>query len=274
MTAAQLQLSVHFLTVESQAAARQLELLAPLQASLLLQKAPVSAVAHVLRLMLPNVAAKILLLFPRDTIFKWLEKLNAADLAAIFRYLEADERRQLIDVLPRSKQSLCKMLISYPEYSVGSLVETNVLIFDNHMLVEDALLRLKNNHQGYLQDIFVVNEHRHLMGKLTLSQLFTLPSATLLSNAMQLQVPSILASLDVASAAELKNWQGTDILTVINRKHEFVGVLHHHSLRHFLYRKNVQQNQTDSVSADLVEVYNDTLVSMMELITPGSAIDK
>ncbi|WP_340677166.1 hypothetical protein [Paraglaciecola sp.] len=274
MTAAQLQLSVHFLTVESQAAARQLELLPSLQASLLLQKASVTAVAQVLRVMLPNVAAKILLLFPRDTVFKWLEKLNAADLAAIFRYLDVDERAQLLDVLPRSKQSLCKMLISYPEYSVGSLVETNVLIFDNNMLVEDALLRLKNNHQGYLQEVFVVNEHRHLMGKLSLTQLFTLPSATLLSNAMQPQAPSILASLDVASAAELRYWQGRDTLTVINRKHEFVGVLHHHSLRHFLYRKEVQQNQSDSVSADLVEVYGDTFVSIMDLITPVPTPDK
>lgn len=274
MTAAQLQLSVHFLTVESQAAARQIELLPPEQANLLLQKAPVSTAAQVLRLMLPNVAAKILLLFPREMVFKWLEKLNAADLAAIFRYIESSERIQLLDVLPRNKQTLCKMLISYPEYSVGSLVETNVLLFDNHMLVEDALLRLKNSHQDYIQEVFVVNEQRQLMGKLTLAKLFSLPTATLLSNAMQLHIPSMLASIDIVSAAELPCWHGTDTLAVINRKHEFVGVLHHHSLRHFLYRKEMQQNQVDSVSADLVEVYGDTLVSLMDLISPVSINDK
>jgi len=270
MISAQLQLSVHFLTVESQAAARQIELLPAEQACVFLQKAPVSAVAQVLRVMLPNVAAKILLLLPADLVFKWLEKLNAADLAAIFRYLDTDERAQLLDVLPRNKQALCKMLLSYPEYSVGSLVETNVLIFDTQMLVADALLRLKNSPQGYLQEVFVVNEHRHLMGKLALAQLFTLPTATLLSNAMQPQVSSVLASLDVASAAELQLWQGNDTLTVINRKHELVGVLHHHSLRHFLYRKEVQQNQADSVSTDLVEVYGDTIVSIMDLMTPSA----
>ncbi|KXI27753.1 magnesium transporter MgtE N-terminal domain-containing protein [Paraglaciecola hydrolytica] len=270
MTAAQLELSVHFLKVESQAAARQLELLAPEQACLLLQKSPVAAVVQVLRVMLPNVAAKILMLVPSANVFKWLEKLNAADVAAMLRYLDAEQRTQLVETLPRNKQALIKMLISYPEYSVGSLVETDVLILDEQMLVEDAMQRLKNKRHGYLQEIFIVNQSRQLMGKLALSQLFVLPSATLLHNVMQTQVNSIIASLDIVSAAELQYWKGTDTLAVINRKHEFVGVLHHHSLRHFLYRKDIQQNQNETVSADLVDIYGATFMSIMDLISPAN----
>lgn len=268
MTEAQLQLSVHFLEVEPQAAARQLELLPVLQASLLLQKTSPAVVAQIFRAMFPNVAAKILVLLPRDSIFIWLEKLNAADLSAILRYVELEERDKLLQCLPRSKQSLCKILIAYPEYSVGSLVETDVLILEQHMLIDDALIRLKKRHHGYLQEIFVVNQQRQLVGKLAIAQLFSLAPTTLLSNAMTFNAPNVIATLDISAAIELAHWQSFDTLAVINRKHEFIGVLHHHSLRHFMLRKEAHQNKADSISSDLIENYGETIVSMLDLMSP------
>jgi magnesium transporter len=272
MSRAQLALSVHFLSVEPQAAARQLELLSASQASIVLQNSPTSVVVQVLRNMLPNSAAKIVIVQPNDKIDAWLDKLNAADLAAILRCLERDEQGKMLNRMPRNKQTLCNMLLAYPEYTVGSLVDTDVLVLDHSMLVEDALQRLKKKQHGYLQTLFVVEQNRQLVGQVGMSQLFAVPASTQISLLLEVHKPSLFATLDIASAAQLSHWQEHDSIAVVNRKHEFIGVLHHHSIRHFSNRKDQQNSSADTNAVDMVETYADTIVSVLGLI--GSAATK
>ncbi|NCP64538.1 MAG: magnesium transporter [Paraglaciecola sp.] len=269
---AHLALSVHFLSVEPQAAARQLELLSAHQASIVLQNSPSTVVAQVLRNMLPNSAAKIVIAQPNDKIDTWLEKLNAADLAAILRCLAPKDQDSMHNRMPRNKQTLCKMLLSYPEYAVGSLVDTDVLVIEHSMLVENALQRLKKKQHGYLQVLFVVDQSRQLIGQLNISQLFIVPPSTQISVLLGQLKPSIIATLDIASAAQLTHWQEHDSIAVVNRKHEFIGVLHHHSIRHFSNRQDQQNHSADTNALDMVETYADTIVSVLGLI--GSAASK
>jgi magnesium transporter len=272
INSAHLALSVHFLSVEPQAAARQLELLSAHQATIVLQNSPSSVVAQVLRNMLPNSAAKIVIAQPNDKIDTWLEKLNAADLAAILRCLARKDQDGMLNRMPRSKQTLCKMLLSYPEYTVGSLVDTDVLVVEHSMLVENVLQRLKKKQHGYLQVLFVVDQSRQLIGQLNISQLFTVPPSTQISVLLGQLKPSIIATLDIASAAQLTHWHEHDSIAVVNRKHEFIGVLHHHSVRHFSNRQDQQNHSADTNALDMVETYADTIVSVLGLI--GSAATK
>lgn len=268
MSTSHLKLTVHFFNEEPEAAARKLELLPAHQAASVLQEASLSAANNVLRKMLPSASAKLFPFFSQEQCFKLVEKMNLSDLAAIARYMQGEEQQNLIKQLPVRKQSLCNMLISYPEYSVGSMVETDMLVVDNQMDVKDTLIRLRKKSFSYLQNIYVVNQGRQLTGQIFIGDLLKSEPVSLVSSLMLPINHTISASLDLLSAYELDLWRNQDTVAVVNRKQEFVGMVHFHRLRHFMTRKKMSNDLPQSVSADMLETYGDTIVSMADLISP------
>lgn len=268
MRASHLQLTLHFLNEEPEAAARKLELLPANQAASVLQEATLSTADRVLRKMLPSASAKLFPLFSQVQCLRLVEAMNLSDLAAILRYMDAPEQKQLLQPLPLRKQALCKMLISYPEYSIGSIVETDMLVVDNHLDVKDTLVRLRRKSFSYLQTIYVVNQARQLSGQVFIGDLLHSNPANLISTLMTPVEHSINAAFDLLSAYELDLWRNQDTAPVINRKYEFIGVVHFHRLRHFMSRKYIDKETSQSVSADMLEAYSDTIISMADLFSP------
>ena len=268
MSASHLKLTLHFLNEEPEAAARKLELLPAQQAASVLQEASLSAADNVLRKMLPSASAKLFPLFSPQQCFKLVEKMSLSDLAAIIRYMQNNEQNTLIKLLPLRKQTLCKMLISYPEYAVGSMVETDMLVVDNLMNVKDTMIRLRKKSFSYLQDIYVVNQGRQLAGQIFIGDLLKSEPTNLVSTLLVPVKHTISASFDLLSAYELDLWRNQDTVAVVNRKQEFVGIVHFHRLRHFMTRKELSNEPPHSLSADMFETYGDTIVSMADLISP------
>ncbi|NMH64357.1 magnesium transporter [Shewanella salipaludis] len=267
MNSANLRLSIHYMTIEPQAAARQLELLPAGQGGLLLQQAPTGVAARVLQAMLPDFAAKILPLLTDGQNSKLIQELSLTDVAAIFRYLPGDARRHLLPFLPQGKQALCKMLLNYPEYTVGALVETDVLMLDSKMSIAEALLRLKRRNYAYLQWLYLVNASRRLEGRVGIGDLFRHPPMTLIAGIMSKPGPRLNAATELQTALALDIWQGQDTVAVINRRQEFIGVLHHHHLRNLVRRQQRADTRADAIPAELLELYGDTLVSLAELFS-------
>lgn len=263
-----LKLTLHFLTEEPEAAARKLELLPAPQAASVLQAASLTTAENVLKKMLPSASAKIFPIFSQAQCYKLLETMNLSDLAAIIRYMPNNEQIYLLNQLPLRKQTLCKMLIRYPEYSIGSMLETDILVVDQKMDVKDTLVRLRRKSFSYLQHIYVVNQARQLVGQFFIGDLLHSEPANLVSSLMHPVPHTISTSFDLHSAYKLELWGNQDTVAVVNRKQALVGVVHFHRLRHFMTRKQISNDLPQSVSADMLETYGDTIVSMADLISP------
>lgn len=268
MSLPELKLTLHFLTTEPVAAARKLELLEPDQAAAIVKEASLSCAKGVLTTMLPSASARLFVYFTDAQCLKLVESMNMADLAAILRYMDKQEQRELLNLLSLRKQTLCKMLISYPEYALGSIVETDILVVDSHMQVDEVLLRLKKKTFSYLQSLYVVNDRRQLEGQIFIGQLFHSSGTTPVSNLAQQVSVTLNASMDMLSAFEMDVWQAHDVIVVVNRNQEFIGVVHANRLRHFISHKNIHEKSNKSVSADLLDAYGETIISMVDLMNP------
>ncbi|WJG09111.1 hypothetical protein [Aliiglaciecola sp. LCG003] len=262
-------LTLHFIASEPIAAARKLELVDPEHAAAILKSAPISPAVKVLKSMIPSVSAKLFSFFTEAQCLKLTEYMDIADLAAILRHVDADTRQSAIKLLPLRKQTLCKMLITYPEYTIGSMVETDVLIVDNHMEIAEVMFRLKKRSYSYLQSLYVVNQARQFEGKVFIGDLLRGDSnSEVTSLIISSQQEVCNANSDMIAAMEWDLWNHTDTLAVVNKKHEFVGVIHYSRLRHFMSIRHAHESKNGSVSSDLLEIYGDTIVNMVDLIQP------
>ncbi|WP_199609683.1 magnesium transporter [Flocculibacter collagenilyticus] len=270
MIASQLKLSLHFLTAEPEAAASQLELMPTEHVLSLLKEAPSSTAANILKLMQPSIAAKLLLLFPAEKSYKIFEQMNLADVAAILRYMPTEEGKAHLAALPIRKQALCKMLISYPEHALGAVVDTDVLIAGSSMTVDDVLIRIKKKTVAYLQDVFVVNKQRNLEGKIFLGDLLHASPKALIASLIHKRPRTLSATHDLTTASELNIWQQQDVAPVINRRNEFIGIVHYHKLRRSITRLERANASPNTLSGELIEVYGDTIMSMIELVSTNN----
>ncbi|PCK33020.1 magnesium transporter MgtE N-terminal domain-containing protein, partial [Pseudoalteromonas piscicida] len=160
MSMLNLKVAQHFLQQEPAGAARLLSLQAPDIAAELLKSLTNEAALNVLKMMQPKSAAELLVTQTDVDISRWLSKMKLADIAAILRHLQENQQARLLNLLSVRKQTLCKMLITYPDYTIGAWVETDVLILEESMTIEEALLRLKKRDYISFAFTYVVNQHR------------------------------------------------------------------------------------------------------------------
>jgi magnesium transporter len=267
MASHNLKLTIHFFSEEPIAAARKLDLMSADNAAAILQKVPISVVCKVIYAMLPSVAAKVLILTLDDFNRALFESIELADTAAILRYVNNKDRKRLIELIPKSRQALCQLLISYPENTVGALIETNVLVIDSQMTVAEAMLRVKKQTYFDNHEVLIVNSKRKIVGKLSIFDLLRAPASTTISALTSTSVITVNGLSDVSTVLEMDIWQKTDSISVVNRKKEFIGILRHYDLRASITRNKKTINVPTSVAWEMSDAFGSTLVSLTEILT-------
>ncbi|GAB3032809.1 magnesium transporter [Bowmanella dokdonensis] len=269
MPSADLSLALHFLEDEPLAAARTLELEPPEQVARLLPKASSLVAAKVFTAMLPSFAAPILVQMPDEQCARLLKELNTADIAAILRHLKEPQRSRQLDFLPLKKQTACQLLLSYPDYTVGAWTETDLLVLDEQMEVQDALLRVKKKTFSDSQQIYVINRLRQVTGSVSVYDLLRSPANQSVHRLMADQPPTLSGFTELSAAQDLAVWHRQDTAAVVNLKHEFIGIIHHHQIRYALSRAEPLQLK-DPLPGDILSAYGASLNALLDLLTPVS----
>ncbi len=264
-------MAIRFMDDEPEAAARKLEVEDPQNVSQLLQKMPGSTVKGVLRRMLPASSASIVYYLDNDFAADLFNQMSMADVVSILRHLSTDDRDALILKLPLKKQTACNLLLHYPEYSVGAWVETDLLVLDELMQVEEALSRLKKKVFVETHDIYVVNRNRQVVGSLSIYALLRSPGTTLVRSVMRQDIAVVSALSDLKSALALPAWQFRDTLPVVSRHHEFIGILHHHIVRKALSQMRSDSASTAYVSTDILAAYGASLFGIIDTFFQNSS---
>jgi len=260
-----LKLTIQFFKEEPIAAARKLDLMGAVSAAELLQKTPISIASKVIYAMLPRASASIISVSSIEFNKALFELIELADIAAILRYVDGGVRNSLIELLPKSRQSLCKLLISYPENTVGTLIETNVLVIDSQMSVAEAMLRVRKQTYFDNHEVLIVNRKRKIVGKLSIFDLLRAPSDTLISALTNTKVATVNGLSDVSTVLGMDIWQKTDSIAVVNRKQEFIGILRHYDLRGAITRHKDTVTHNRSLAGEVVDTYGDVLRCLSEL---------
>lgn len=265
-----LQLALAFIETHPDDAAGILELLPPGDViGLLLAVSQPQANSMLIR-MLPAHAARLCTMMQARLASALLATANINRIVAILRFINGPSRESLLTALPLETSAACRFLLGYTQDNVGAWMNPQIIMLSSECVVADAMARLSSVPATADSSIIhIVDRDLQLQGIMDISLLLHADSD---KPVMELADRADIAVSGRASLASVQHhpaWGRRDILTVINRFHQPVGILHHADLRRGLERGGRDESviAVDEISAvSLYRTYGNILVALLNVL--------
>lgn len=218
-------LSFAFLESHPAEAARVLERLAPQNVAALISDAPARLVAPVLRVMLPPFVARCLEPLPDEPVSGVLRGMGPQAGVAVLHHLPDARRNALLAQLPTGMGMAFRLLLGYPEDTVGAWMDPRVVVLAGDTTAASALRRLREA-QGEIDAlVFVVGAGQRLLGLVALPELLRAQPEQTLARLMHPVRFTLPARASIHGVTEHAGWDDFQVLPVLERDHRFVGAL-------------------------------------------------
>lgn len=260
-------LSFAFLEAHPAEAARVLERLAPQSVSVLVSDAPARLVAPVLRAMLPPFVARCLEPLPDQPVSGLLRSMGPQAGVAVLHYLTEARRNALLAQLPTGMGMAFRLLLGYPQDTVGAWMDPRVVVLSGDTPVESALRRLREA-QGEIDTVvFVVGAGQRLLGLVDLPDLLRAPPEQFLTQSLRPIRFTLPARASIHGVADHAGWDDFQLLPVIERDDRFVGALDRGVMARAVMRNRQVQPQAGlgDVFANLASGYWLGVSSLIQL---------
>jgi Mg/Co/Ni transporter MgtE len=260
-------LALAFLHAHPDAAAATLEQHEVSEVATFLAGIPQSYSAPVLQQMLPHFAVQICSLLPREQVVGIFSFLEIGHIAALLRYLDNDQRQEILKDLSTKNQIGCSLLLNYSEDLVGAWITPQVATIPFDCSVQEALNYLKITPDVVHTDfLYTVNRERELKGRVRLVNLLKEKKKMPVSSFSESLGETLSGRTRINVAVNNEAWKNFHEIPVLNRNNKFIGVLRQTALRKALDHlaplvgDQVPISSITSVSA----VYGETLVALFD----------
>jgi len=218
-------LSFAFLESHPADAARVLERIAPQNVAALLVDAPLRLASPVLRAMLPLHVARCLETLADDTVSGLLRAMGPQAGVAVLHYVPESRRNALLAQLPTALAIAFRLLLGYPEDTVGAWMDPRVLALPADTTADAALRRLREAEGESAVSIFVIGPGQRLLGQADLPDVLRAAAETPLSKVMHQANYTLPARAAIRAVEEHAGWDDYQMLPVVEREDRFVGAL-------------------------------------------------
>jgi len=249
-------------------AARVLERVAPPNVSALLADMPARLAAPMLRAMLPLHAARCLENLEDQSVPGLLRAMGPQSGVAVLHYMAESRRNDLLAQLPTAQAMAFRLLLGYPEDTVGAWMDPRVLALPANTTTEAALRRLREADEDCAAGIYVIGTDQSLQGHVDLPALLRAPADAPLYKIMHKATYTLPARATIRAVEEHAGWDDHQSLPVVERDNRFVGALDRGVLaRAFLRNRTNRPNAGYSaVAATIAGGYWLGVSSLIQLI--------
>jgi magnesium transporter len=230
-------------------AARVLERLPTPQASAFFVALPARAVAPAFGAMLPIAAGRILAELPDEHTVSLLSALGTQPALSVLRHVPEARRAKLVAELPTVTAVASRLLLGYPDDSVGAWTDPEVVALPADAAVEDALLRVRAMPGTRVDEIYAVGMGERLLGSVELATLLRAPTHAALETITRKPAAVLPAASPLAGAATHRGWQHAAGLPVVEANERLIGVLRRATLMRALAR-----NRSPSAHSETIDV--------------------
>ncbi|MGE4110238.1 MAG: hypothetical protein AB7E73_06000 [Burkholderiales bacterium] len=206
-------------------AARVLERVAPQNVAALLADMPARLAAPVLRAMLPLHAAHCLENMDDAAAPALLRAMGPQAGVAVLHYMAESRRNELLTQLPTAQAMAFRLLLGYPEDTVGAWMDPRVLAMPADTTAEAALRRVREAEDEGRAGIFVLGVGQRLLGHAELPELLRAPPDAPLHKIMRKTSYTLPARATLRAVGEHTGWDDCQSLPVVERDERFVGAL-------------------------------------------------
>lgn len=222
-------LSLAFLEAHPADAARVLERLAPNIAADLLDTLPQRLAAPVLRQMLPLFSARILGRLADDSAAGLLRAIGPQAGVALLRQLPTARADALLGLLPAGHAVAFRLLLGYPENTVGAWADPHALALTPQVSAGEAVERLRDTEHEH-DALYVVDDDQRLLGVVALVELLRVTPEVPLRRLMATPRVTVPAQSLIGAMRDHSGWTRDRALPVVERGERFAGVLRQSAL--------------------------------------------
>lgn len=272
-----LDLAISFLKMQPTAAAKELEKLPAEEVAHFLNSVSVKNILPVLEKMLPHFVLKICQLLNFDLCSKILNQMNVNLLTSLIRLTDSTIRKNFLEMLHEGKKMACNLLLNYSINSVGNWMVVDMLTVPHDWTTGDVLKYITSK-ENVCKDSFllVVDRDRYLHGYIEILDLIKAKSNVPVTSIIKKDHHFISGRTSLILAIDHPGWTSKDILMVMNRINQLVGVLRYQDLRKGLkdIEDNIQINDENDPILTLGKAYGNSLLEMFNTISSLTWIKK
>lgn len=154
-------------------------------------------------------------------------RMETADVVEVLRQLERKERETLIDLLNPEVRSEVKLLSSFDEDEIGSVMSTNYIVVSDRASVKEAMSELVRQaaDNDNISTIYVVDQHETFYGAIDLKDLIIAREGTDLTGIMTCSYPYIYARASIEDCIPQLMDYSEDSVPVLDNENKLIGVI-------------------------------------------------
>jgi magnesium transporter len=269
-----------FLESHPEDAARVLERLVPQEAAALFAVTPLRTWVPALRAMLPFSAARCLELLDDETVAAALRRVGPQSGVALLRHVAEPRKSALLTRLPTALGVAFRLLLGYPEQTVGAHADPQVLALAADATVGAASALVRTVDEVNHPHVYVLDSEQRLLGVVDLTVLLRADAEVPLHHLVRKMPFALPARAALQAINDHQGWNESSALPVVERDGRFVGVLHRAALARSLvwHRSPDEQPGETDVLSQLASAYwlgvsglIQATVSVLPTSPPGSA---
>ena len=269
--------ALHFMLEHPEAAVKVLESGDLPRVAEFIESVPENYLVPVLKLMMPEFAARLASYLPPAKTALLLEELEVNAVSAILRLSQPQDRVEILAELPESHARSVSLLLDFSPRTVGAWMTPHSLCLPEDARISEAWHYLKQTADARPNGefLYLIDRDNRLCGKVDLLAILKSNSSQPITSLLSPECVALPGQMQLEQAMEHKAWHGADSLPVVSRQQEFLGVITHSALRKGLSRiqagKTPAHSGADPVSS-LFEVYGQSLLALFN--TVSTAVDK
>lgn len=208
-------------------AARRLENMPEEKAAVILTTIPALTASDVFSRLQSSTAVKLLKHIPHERFGEIFQKLDPQLGSSLFLSFSAEDREHFLTVLPEKIKEQIQELLSYPEGSVGRLMNPDYVAFRHDVKVRDAIQKIRAlaKKESPLFYAYVIDEQGVLIGIMNMRDLMLATQETTLENVMRREVFSFNAFTDREPAAQEISKRKYFAAPVVDAQNRLLGVI-------------------------------------------------
>ena len=164
---------------------------------------------------------------PDTTVAHYIDILPMDDAIELTEELPSERREAILEVIPEEDASEIKRLLSYPEDSVGRLITEDFVQVRAEATTSEVLRDLREKPEAeyeMINDIYVLDEYRHLLGVFSLRRLLRADPHQTAKEMMMTDVISVPPDMHEEEAARLMAKYGFYALPVVDYRGRMLGI--------------------------------------------------
>lgn len=258
-------LAIAFIRNHPAAAARTLERHDLAQVAEFISSLPRSCAAQLVPRLLPQYLGRLCGYLETSSIVELLAEQELSFVAAVMRYLAPEVRDRVLAGLSPKRRTACNLLLSFTDDTVGAWQTPLVATVPDDCQVSEALHHIRVAGELLHSDyVFIVDRERFLRARVRNVELLRAVPDLPIMEIAETGLHALPGRLSLYRAAEHPDWAGVDVMPVINRRQQFIGIIRHVDLRKGLEQLSAGAlgSQAREPISGLLEVYGDAMLAL------------